>query len=295
MRFCKFVILLAVTLLMSFPLFSVAKSPVFKVSDGDDYVYIGGTIHLLSADDYPLPESFDRAFNDAQQVFFEVDGSQLQLPETQVEMAGILTFQDGRTIDQVLDKEVYELLVTALAERNLPIAAFSSLTPAGISLTLTVFELQRLGLGNPANGVDHFFQLKTMQDASKELGFLETIEEQIQFIGELNNVDPNRLIRSSLEDLSALQQSWNGGLEAWRKGNLEGMVTKLGVDDMEVEFPSIYKALLTNRNQHWITQIEPMFATPDIEFVLVGAMHLVGSDSVITLLRDLGYQVEQLD
>ena len=38
-----------------------------------------------------------------------------------------------------------------------------------------------------------------------------------------------------------------------------------------------------------------MFDSSEIEFLLVGAMHLVGDDSVIELLRDRGYKIEQLD
>ena len=38
-----------------------AKGPVWKVSKGGQTVYLGGTIHLLSPSDYPLPEEFEEA------------------------------------------------------------------------------------------------------------------------------------------------------------------------------------------------------------------------------------------
>jgi len=295
MLFKKVVVSLILTLLIVLPAVSSAKSPVFKVSKGQDYVYIGGTIHLLSTNDYPLPQGFEDAFNDAQQVFFETDGAELQLPQTQAKMASIITFQDGRTLETVLDKKTYALLTDALTQRKLPISVFSSFTPAGISLTLTVFELQRLGLGNAASGVDQFFLSKTNQDTSKQTGFLETVDQQIGFISKLNEVDPNLIIKSSLEDLSALKQSWKLGLEAWRNGDLAKMSIALGADTMQTDFPSVYKTLLTDRNQHWISQIKPMFETPEVEYLLVGAMHLIGDDGVIELLRDQGYKIEQLD
>ena len=37
-----------------------------------------------------------------------------------------------------------------------------------------------------------------------------------------------------------------------------------------------------------------MFGDDDLEFVLVGAGHLVGEDNVLTLLQEKGYRVIQL-
>jgi len=295
MTFKKTLISLLLALSVSIYSLSYAKSPVFKVSKGGDYVYIGGTIHLLSPSDYPLPLAFDTAFKDSKRVFFEVDGKALETLETQTKMLSILTFQDGRTLETVLDKETYGLLSNALSERQMPISVFKNYTPIGIGLTLTVLELQRLGLGDPNHGVDHFFQLKTDQDASKDSAFLETVDQQIGFLSQFNNVDPNAVIKSSLEDLSVLNNSWKLGVDSWRDGDLAQMNEVLGGEKMRSEFPSVYKALLSNRNQHWIKQLTPMFDTPEIEFLLVGAMHLVGDDGVIELLRDQGYEIEQLD
>jgi len=290
----KLVASLCIALAVGLPLSSNAESPVFKITKGDDYVYIGGTIHLLSESDYPLPAGFDIAFADAEQVFFEVDGHSLALPEVQAKMAQFMSLPAGQTLDTVLDKKTYQALSDFLTERQIPVQAFASLTPAGISLTLTVLELQRLGLGNPASGVDHFFQSKTEQDGSKSTDFLETADEQIGFLSKLNDVDPNALIQSSLEDLNTMQKDWKDGVNAWRNGNMARMSDVLGGDEMAERFPSIYKTLLTDRNHRWVTQIEPMFATSDIELLLVGALHLVGDDGLIELLKAKGYKVEQL-
>ena len=291
----KNVVSLLLTLLMLVSLVGHAKSPVFKVSKGDDHVYIGGTIHLLSPNDYPLPIGFDEAFNGAEKIFFEVNSDDFNTPETQAKSAQVMMFQDGRTLKSVLNDDTYNVLSAFLAERQLPISAFSRFTPAGVSITLTIFELQRLGLGNPESGVDHFFQLKTKQLDSKSDNYLETIDEQIRFLDSFNQVDSNTLILSNLEDLSVLQVNWEKVLAAWRNGEMLKMSGLLGSDQMRTQFPVIYKTLLTDRNKRWLKQITPMFNTPEIELVLVGALHLVGEDGVIELLRAQGYAVEQLD
>ena len=295
MSFKKYVVSLLLTLSMLFSLSGHAKSPVFKVSKGDDYVYIGGTIHLLSPSDYPLPIGFDKAFNNAQKIFFEVNSDDFNTLETQTKSAKVMMFQDERTLKSELNEDTYNRLSKFLEERQLPIAVFSKFTPAGVSITLTIFELQRLGLGNPESGVDHFFQLKTRQSDSKSDSYLETIDEQIRFLDSFNQVDANTLIQSSLEDLDVLQVNWKNVLTAWRNGEMLKMSNLLGADQMKAQFPLIYKTLLIDRNERWLKQITPMFETPEVELILVGALHLVGEGGLIELLQAQGYAVEQLD
>ena len=55
---------------------------LWKVSDADNAVYLLGAFHLLKADDYPLPAEIDRAFEDSQQVLFEVEPAALTAPES---------------------------------------------------------------------------------------------------------------------------------------------------------------------------------------------------------------------
>ena len=59
------------------------------------------------------------------------------------------------------------------------------------------------------------------------------------------------------------------------------------------EYPEIENRLLLQRNKDWVKQIETMVGGPDNVFIVVGAGHLVGPDSVIDLLREKGYKVKQ--
>lgn len=283
---------LVIALLFTLP--SFAKSPVFKISKGSDHIYLGGTVHLLSPNDYPLPDGFQVAFDDAEHVYFETDIEKLTSPEVQAKMAAVTALPEGQTLKGILSEETYAQLEAFLAERQIPIAAFNQFTPATVSLALTVVELQRLGLGNPASGVDQFYSLKT-KDAEKDAFYLETIDEQIGFINEFNNADPDLIIQSSLESLADLSTSWEAGLQAWRKGDLETLGESLGIKDMKSDFPEIYEVLLNNRNNRWMTEIKEMFDSKEVELLLVGALHLAYDDGLIEQLRDDGYKVEQLD
>lgn len=52
---------------------SFADAPVWKLSKGDDYIYIAGTVHMLARFDFPLPSALEVAYKDSDYVVFETD------------------------------------------------------------------------------------------------------------------------------------------------------------------------------------------------------------------------------
>ena len=51
---------------------------------------------------------------------------------------------------------------------------------------------------------------------------------------------------------------------------------------------------MVERNNAWMPQIEALLTTEEVEFVLVGALHLVGDDGLLAQLSAKGYRVERL-
>ena len=62
---------------------------------------------------------------------------------------------------------------------------------------------------------------------------------------------------------------------------------------VETDEPEIRERLLVERNRNWIPHIEKCLKSDEKCFVVVGAAHLVGPDSVVDLLQKAGYKVEQ--
>jgi uncharacterized protein YbaP (TraB family) len=50
--------------------------------------------------------------------------------------------------------------------------------------------------------------------------------------------------------------------------------------------------MFVSRNQAWLPQIQALFGNKEQELVLVGLGHLAGSDGLLALLQQAGYQVE---
>jgi uncharacterized protein len=270
--------------------FTTHAASVWKVSNDTQSLYIGGTIHLLAPEDYPLPTEYDTAFAQADKVVFETDMVAVNSVEFQQQMFASLMYSDGTTVDKVLKTETYAALQQHLAERNIPIEAMASLKPSLIAVTLSVIEMQALGF--TSEGVDQFYSNKATI-AGKPQGWLETPEQQIAFLADLGKEDESGMIDYSLRDIKKMPTMINDLRNSWRDGDMQTMAT-VAIDSFKADYPQIYEDLLVARNQNWLPQIETMLGDQAVEFILVGALHLAGPDSVLTQLAAKGYKIEKL-
>ncbi|HCA75529.1 MAG TPA: TraB/GumN family protein, partial [Alteromonas sp.] len=68
---------------------------VWQVSNAGNTVYIGGTLHILSPEDFPLPNAYGVAYNQADELVFETDIAGLNSPRFQQDSRARLTYGDG--------------------------------------------------------------------------------------------------------------------------------------------------------------------------------------------------------
>lgn len=268
-----------------------ADSPVWKVSRDGGHLYLGGTIHVLGKADYPLPEAFGRAYNDADIVILEADVSTLESPAYQQKILREGTYSGDSDITDDLSGETLERLESYLQQRGIPAAPLYRLRPGILSLTLTVIELQRLGFTE--TGVDEYYETQAMNDG-KDLAYLESADDQVRFLLDMGKGQEDELVRHTLAEMEKLPRYMDHLKTAWREGDI-GQLEAVGLDTWIDRFPDVYQALLVDRNHNWLPQIERMLETGDTEMVLFGALHLVGDDGILTLLEDRGYELERLN
>jgi len=285
----KYVALLAFVLLTQH---AYAGSSVWKISKGEDYFYLGGTIHVLSLADHPLPGEFTTAFGDVNTVIFETDMRELQSREFQADFLTAVSYGGERSLADELNAETYRTLKIYLDSRHLPSANFAGIKPWGLSLMITLLEYQRLGM-EQQYGVDaHFYNLALAQ--GKKTRGLESVEDHLLAIRSMETIDPNTIINYTLRDLEQLPEFSRFMKKAWRSGNVEAFSTDPILMEMKTDFPAIYDALLTRRNTAWMTILVTLTDNDEREFVLVGAMHLNGEEGLLNQLAEAGFSVEQL-
>lgn len=277
-------------LLLSFTSQTLAQSSVWLATKGNNKVYLGGTIHMLRSNDYPLPSEYETAYNAADNLYFEIDIDQMNDPAGQLGLLQRLMYTDGRTLQSVLNAEAYQSLTDYVARFSMPMVMLQNMKPGMLMSTLELLEFQIRGF--TPDGVDVHFHQRAKTDG-KTINAFETVDEQIGFIETMGEGEESEYIMLSLRELEKIDSDIESMISIWRNGESDDLVD-LFVEDMEQNTPGVYQSLLLDRNHKWMPKIEAMFNDADTELVLVGVAHLVGDDGLVQLLRARGYQVEQI-
>jgi len=85
---------------------------------------------------------------------------------------------------------------------------------------------------------------------------------------------------------------WDRRKAAWARGDLKPI--EAFVEEMRANYPHLYPHMETDRNARWPARFETMLANDPATFVVVGAAHLVGPDSLPVQLARAGLAAERI-
>lgn len=282
-----FLLVLSLFMLNFYSAFS--QSTVWKIEGKGSVFYVGGSIHILRDKDYPLPKEFDEAYNASDIVTTELDMQEMNKPENGMKMQKALMYQDEKTLSSVLSEDVYHKLDSVAQSMGMNIKMMDKFKPSMAIIALTFQSLQKLGVSS--EGVDAYFTQKAQNDG-KPMLFLETFDEQLGFIESMGKGNEDEFVLYSIEDMENNEAEFMQVIEDWKTGKQEVLLGQL--NDFRLNYPDVYKTLLLERNNSWMLQLEKYLETPEVEFVVVGAMHLIGTDGLLPQLEKKGYAVSQL-
>ncbi|MDR0321780.1 MAG: TraB/GumN family protein [Treponema sp.] len=290
----RFISLLTV-LLLSVGLFFCTALPasvqsgssVWKISRDGNTLFLGGSIHILRNEDFPLPKEFDRAFSQSALLVLEADTE--QTAEIVQYLMSQMYLPNGQTLRSILDLETYNLLRAAFAEYRVPIEAVHNFKPSLVVTMLQMLQFQKLGFVQ--QGVDAYY-LDKAHTENKPVAFLETVEMQINLFVSMGEGYENDYVRSSLNELSNTENDLEIKLTEWKTGKISSIEASL--TEMREYWPAIYKAMVTDRNAAWMPQIEEYLTEGQVAFVIVGLAHLHGPDGLLIQLENSGCIVEKL-
>ncbi|WP_435640469.1 TraB/GumN family protein [Micavibrio aeruginosavorus] len=139
--------------------------------------------------------------------------------------------------------------------------------------------LEKGGLGIPT---------KSLEPTRENMLKHSTLSESDQMAYLMNTVNDLRG-EISIEQDSKMDQLF----KAWVTGDLNDVHTS-GNKDMQEKTPGLYNMMLTTRNQQMTDAIIRELNGTGTDFVVVGAGHLAGPDSVLRMLVEKGYKPERL-
>lgn len=265
-----------------------ADSAIWRVSKGADQVLIGGTVHLLPPSQYPLPAEFDAAFQHSNVLVLETDLAPMQDPARAAVLQQQLLYPAGTRLSSKLSDKTRGQLLDILQRHRFTLPQIDQFKPGMLVTQLTLLELQQHQFTSP--GVDQHY-LTLAQQQKKTLKYLEPIEFQLNLLASLGEGREDVFLQHALADVSDTADMMGKALSAWRSGDLTA-VEQLVLAPVKAADAQTYQQMFVARNQAWLPQIQALFGNKEQELVLVGLGHLAGTEGVLALLQQAGYQVE---
>lgn len=270
---------------------------MWVIRDADSTIYLTGTIHLLPKGVDWRSEKLDSALKDATELWLEL----AELGDTQGFNAKLLaTYEDdlkwdGPPWSESLSENERALLDAAVKEANTPpamVELFDHMKPL-----YAVYAIGRMhdvgGAYREENGIDRALARLAVEQGDAIKG-LETLEFQVADMFEMSAEDQLAELRWRLTNDLAIKDRAARVADvaylAWTRGDtnlveaMSALIRTSGVDD---------GLQLPERNAAWAEKIEQMLAGAGTSFIAVGAMHLVGTNSLQHYLKLRGIETER--
>jgi uncharacterized protein YbaP (TraB family) len=269
------------------------KNFLWKATSETNTVYILGSLHFMKKEAYPLARKIEDAFDVSDLVVVEANINDI----ARVDMEKLIdtAFYTGDdTLENHVSAETYSLVKKQYEKLGIPLWLVSRQKPWFLALTITSFELAKLGF-DPNYGIEMHFTSKALP--KKRIEELESFEYQINLLSGFSDREQEMFLLETLKDVQAYEAEAEADalLRAWQTGDtkrLESIVMKNGSD--EGSLSQVYEKLMYQRNRNMTSKIEGYLKKRETCFVIVGAGHLVGDRGIIELLKSKGYTIEKL-
>lgn len=284
--------MLAAALLFAGP-FTAQPAPadpaLWRLQGQQNRVYLFGSVHMLGDQDFAFPDGpespLGAAYRDAEALIMEVSPGETASPAMLTATASRAIDPQGRTLDELLGPEA-DAVHAAATEQGVDLAPLARFEPWFASLVLTVQSALRQGLA-AEHGVEQQVAALAQRDGKPVTG-LETVDEQLQLFDQLPSELQSQLLLKTIEESDGDDARLTALVDAWKRGDLAGL-DRLMSHEFE-DFPQLRASLVIDRNRRWVEQILALLDDERDYLIVVGALHLVGSDGVPALLARHGIE-----
>ncbi|MFD2328541.1 TraB/GumN family protein [Cohnella sp. GCM10020058] len=262
---------------------------LWKAEKNGNTVYLLGSIHVAQAQMYPLRAEIEAAYKASQYLGVEVDLTKTDDESIDKLIADKGMYKDGTTLKDHVSAETYQALVDILKANDMPTDTFDPYEPWVVAQSIPTAQE-----GYQANlGIDAYFMGKAVSD-NKLIVPLESAESQLELF---DRFSPALQEEQLQEAINAYSASSGNGMDAltrmWVTGDEDALraLVKASAEDQEY-----YKALVLDRNLTMSSKIEAYLNDDQnvTRMIIVGALHMLGDDGIITRLKNDGYTVTKL-
>lgn len=263
--------------------------------DGQAPDWLLGTMHLSDPRVTELPSEAKAAYDSAKVVILESDEilDQQKASAKLFAKPELMMFTGTQSITDYLSADDRKVLEKGLMDRGIPLMSVVKMKPYIITsmVALSTCELSRKAKGMP------FLDMKLAVEAQasgKEVRGVETLAEQIEAMASLPVDFHVRSLVSAVRYPQYTADMMETTLQLYLDGQI-GMVFPAGAYFAPEKSNNDFKdmalfeeKLITTRNHHMADRADTILAKGDV-FMAVGALHLIGDEGVVELLRKKGY------
>lgn len=267
---------------------SLRDEPVmFSVTDEDSEVILFGTFHILPTDIEWKSQTLADAIERSDQAWFELPKGADTDPALQQ-----LTMQLGMTetpLSSKLDAETLALLSTEAGKLGMTTEMLDPMQPWLAAITLPVVQMMGAGF-DPAAGAEAMIEPRV--EGLTRSAF-ETAEQQLRIFADMDQDAQIEMLKMTLDGMEDGTELITRMANSWASGDVD-MLEEEVVAETKSSAPEFYAALFTNRNAAWADRLDQELQGSGVDFVAVGAGHLLGPDSVPVMMAAKGYDVKVL-
>lgn len=259
---------------------------LFAVRDSDSIIYLYGTVHVLPDGAEWSNARVRAAIAEAGEVWTESDIVGADAERFAADMMRSLETPAARRLSSRLPPE-YRAILRFVAKAMGNADQVETLDPWELAIIMAAGESPGR---STAAGVDNQV-VAAAQASGKTLRWLEDMG--VAAFAALPERTQVEFLMAALDGVSGAAADIARGEAMWAAGDVEGLF-EAEIAPMRSKYPALYAWIMTARNEAWVERLSAEMSGAGVDFVAVGAAHLVGPESVVAMLRARGFSVERV-
>jgi uncharacterized protein YbaP (TraB family) len=266
---------------------------------GGGVLYLLGSVHIGDGRKLELDPRVEAAWQRSEALVVEVDTRALS-PLDALEITNRYgLYPQEQNLQDSVSPATYERLREMLKGRGLSMQAADRMRPWLLSQWLAQQAYQAAGY-DPGNGVDAWFLKRA--SAERRAGSsgrlpvfqLESADEQMALFASLPDPLQEKMLVEMMDHDDELVSATREILGAWERGDEAALDRMLFATSGDADLEAFERRMYSERNQRMSDRLALLAADGRARFVVVGVGHLIGDESLPTLLAQQGFSVKRV-